>query len=109
MALQLLQRAQLPEVRGYAVLPVGAAFYRCSAPEVVDRHDAKVYSQAEIGAPPMSVPHLDRRFINGNRYLMFGPYATFSTRLLKSGRLKIGRASCRERGENEALDGDTQK
>lgn len=87
MALQLLQRAQLPEVRGYAVLPVGAAFYRCSAPEVVDRHDAKVYSQAEIGAPPMSVPHLDRRFINGNRYLMFGPYATFSTRLLKSGRL----------------------
>lgn len=87
MALRLLQRARLPEIRGYAVLPVGAAFYRCSAPEVVARHDAKVYSQAEIGAPPMSVPHLDRRVINGAGHLMFGPYATFSTKLLREGRL----------------------
>lgn len=87
MALRLLQRARLPEVRGYAVLPVGAAFFRCSAPDVVARHAAKVYGQAAIGAPPMSVPHLDRRFIDGTEYLMFGPYATFSTKLLKEGRL----------------------
>lgn len=86
MALRLLQRARLPEIRGYAVLPVGAAFFRCSAPDVVARHEAKVYGQAEIGAPPMSVPHLDRRFINGTGHLMFGPYATFSTKLLKEGR-----------------------
>lgn len=87
MALRLLQRARLPEIRGYAVLPVGAAFFRCSTPEVVARHESKVYSQAGIGAPPMSVPHLDRRFVNGTGHLMFGPYATFSTKLLKQGRL----------------------
>lgn len=86
-ALKLLQRAGIPEVRGYGVLPVGAAFLRCSVPEVVARHDAKVYGQAPIGAPPMSVPHLDKRVVDGAGHLMFGPYATFSTRLLKHGRL----------------------
>jgi malate dehydrogenase (quinone) len=85
-ALRLLQRARLPEVRGYAVLPVGAAFLRCSDPVVVKQHDTKVYGQAEIGAPPMSVPHLDRRMVDGTPHLMFGPYATFSTQLLKHGR-----------------------
>lgn len=87
MALRLLQRARIPEVRGYAVLPVGAAFFRCSEPDVVAHHEAKVYGQAEIGAPPMSVPHLDKRFIDGSEHLLFGPYATFSTKLLKKGRL----------------------
>lgn len=67
------------------MLPVGAAFLRCSAPEVVGRHSAKVYGQAAIGAPPMSVPHLDRRVVDGTAHLLFGPYATFSTRLLKHG------------------------
>ncbi|MHA7662102.1 malate dehydrogenase (quinone) [Mycolicibacterium sp. HS_4_1] len=86
-ALRLLQRAHLPEVRGYGVLPVGAAFLRCSQPDVVAQHDAKVYGQAAIGAPPMSVPHLDKRVIAGEDYLMFGPYATFSTKLLKGGKL----------------------
>lgn len=85
-ALRLLQRARVPEVRGYAVLPVGAAFLRCSNPEIADQHDVKVYGQAEVGAPPMSVPHLDRRVIEGAPHLMFGPYATFSTKLLKEGR-----------------------
>lgn len=86
-ALRLLQRAHLPEVRGYGVLPVGAAFLRCSRPDVVAQHDAKVYGQAAIGAPPMSVPHLDKRVVAGHDYLMFGPYATFSTKLLKGGKL----------------------
>lgn len=86
-ALSLLQKAGIPEVRGYAVLPVGAAFYRCSTPSIVAQHDAKVYGQAAVGAPPMSVPHLDRRFVDGREHLLFGPYATFSTRLLKHGRL----------------------
>ncbi|KHS53668.1 malate:quinone oxidoreductase [Brevibacterium linens] len=86
-ALRLLQKARIPEVRGYAVLPVGAAFYRCSTPAVVARHDAKVYGQADVGAPPMSVPHLDRRVVDGEEHLLFGPYATFSTKLLKHGRL----------------------
>lgn len=86
-ALRLLQRAKIPEVRGYGVLPVGAAFLRCSDPQVVGRHDAKVYGQAPIGATPMSVPHLDKRIVDGTGHLMFGPYATFSTKLLKQGRL----------------------
>ncbi|MBA0046938.1 malate:quinone oxidoreductase [Mycobacteroides sp. LB1] len=85
-ALRLLQRARLPEVRGYAVLPVGAAFLRCEDPIVAGQHRTKVYGQAPVGAPPMSVPHLDKRIVEGLPYLMFGPYATFSTRLLKHGR-----------------------
>ncbi|KRQ25752.1 malate dehydrogenase (acceptor) [Mycobacteroides chelonae] len=85
-ALRILQRARLPEVRGYAVLPVGAAFLRCGDPGVANRHTTKVYGQAPVGAPPMSVPHLDKRLVGGRPYLMFGPYATFSTKLLKHGR-----------------------
>ncbi|EXJ51813.1 hypothetical protein AS96_07695 [Microbacterium sp. MRS-1] len=86
-ALRLLQHAKLPEVRGYAVLPVGAAFYRTDNPQVTSQHDGKMYGQAEIGAPPMSVPHLDKRYVDGKEYLLFGPYATFSTKLLKHGKL----------------------
>lgn len=86
-ALRLLQRARLPEVRGYAVLPMGAQFLRTGDPDVVAEHEAKVYSQASLGAPPMSVPHLDRREVDGSAALMFGPYATFSTRLLRHGSL----------------------
>lgn len=86
-ALRLLQRAAIPEVRGYGVLPVGAAFLRCCEPDIVRQHDAKVYGQAPVGAPPMSVPHLDKRIVDGDGYLMFGPYATFSTKLLTRGRL----------------------
>ena len=86
-ALRILQRADVAEVRGYGVLPVGAAFLRCSDPSVAAEHDGKVYGQAPLGAPPMSVPHLDRRTVGGTDHLMFGPYATFSTKLLKHGRL----------------------
>ena len=86
MALRLLQRAKVAEVRGYGVLPVGAAFFRTADPDVVARHDVKMYGQAPTGAPPMSVPHLDKRIVDGRGYLMFGPYATFGTKLLKAGR-----------------------
>lgn len=86
-ALKLLQKAGIPEVRGYAVFPFGAQFFRTDNPDIVAKHDAKVYSQAALGAPPMSVPHLDKRVVDGRESLLFGPYATFSTRLLKHGRL----------------------
>ncbi|MFI6996405.1 malate dehydrogenase (quinone) [Nocardia sp. NPDC050175] len=85
-ALRLLQKAGIPEVRGYAVFPFGAQFLRTDNPEVVSRHDAKTYGQASLGAPPMSVPHMDKRVVDGQESLLFGPYATFSTRLLKYGR-----------------------
>lgn len=85
--LPLLQKARLPEVRGYAVFPIGAQFLRTDSADVVARHDAKVYGQAASGAPPMSVPHLDMRIVDGRSTLLFGPYATFSTRLLRYGKL----------------------
>lgn len=87
-ALKLLQKARIPEVRGYAVFPFGAQFLRTRNPDVVAKHGSKVYSQAELGAPPMSVPHLDRRVVDGETSLVFGPYATFSTKLLRMGRLR---------------------
>ena len=49
------------------------------------QHRAKVYSQASVGAPPMSVPHLDTRVVDGEASLMFGPFATFSPKFLKNG------------------------
>ncbi|TDT31228.1 malate:quinone oxidoreductase [Naumannella halotolerans] len=93
--LPLLQTARIPEIDGFGVLPVGAAFYRCAVSEVVAEHAVKVYGQAAPGAPPMSIPHLDRRTVDGAAQLMFGPYATFSTKLLKHGRLTDAPATLR--------------
>ncbi|WP_432496325.1 malate:quinone oxidoreductase [Kineococcus gypseus] len=86
-ALHLLQRSGVPEGRGFGGFPVSGQWLRCTRPEVVERHAAKVYGQAEVGAPPMSVPHLDTRVMDGRRSLMFGPYAGFSPRFLKRGSL----------------------
>jgi malate dehydrogenase (quinone) len=66
---------------------VGGKWLKCINPEVISCHHAKVYGQAEVGAPPMSVPHLDSRMINGERQMLFGPYAGFSTKFLKHGSL----------------------
>lgn len=85
-ALHLLQKSGIAEGRGYGGFPVSGLFLRTSNPELVAGHQAKVYGQAAIGAPPMSVPHLDTRVVGGKSYLMFGPYAGFSPKFLKSGR-----------------------
>jgi malate dehydrogenase (quinone) len=84
-ALNLLQKARIPEIRGYGGFPVSGEFLRTDNPELVARHQAKVYGMAAVGAPPMSVPHLDTRVIDGSTSLMFGPYAGFSPKFLKSG------------------------
>lgn len=84
-ALPLLLGAGIPESKGYGGFPVGGMFLWCKNRDVVDRHAAKVYGNAKLGAPPMSVPHLDTRTINGKKQLFFGPYAGFSTRFLKNG------------------------
>jgi malate dehydrogenase (quinone) len=84
-SLPLLQKSGIPEGRGYAGFPVGGVWLRCDNPEVASRHDAKVYGKASVGSPPMSVPHLDRRHVEGNVSLLFGPYADFSTKFLKHG------------------------
>jgi malate dehydrogenase (quinone) len=86
-ALPLLQRAGIPEIRGFGGFPVSGMFLRTRSAELVGRHQAKVYGQAEVGAPPMSVPHLDLRYIDGDQALLFGPYAGFSPRFLKAGSL----------------------
>lgn len=57
----------------------------CNDPDVVEQHHAKVYGKAKVGAPPMSVPHLDTRFIDNKKSLLFGPFAGFSPKFLKSG------------------------
>ncbi len=84
-ALKLLQRSGIPEIKGYGVFPIGGQFLKTSNPAVVARHQAKVYSQASVGAPPMSVPHLDTRVVDGEASLLFGPFATFSPKFLKNG------------------------
>lgn len=84
-ALPLLQKSDIPEGKGYGGFPVSGQWLRCDNPEVVARHQAKVYSQADVGAPPMSVPHLDTRMVDGQKALLFGPYAGFSTKFLRHG------------------------
>ncbi|MBX2953543.1 MAG: malate:quinone oxidoreductase [Leadbetterella sp.] len=86
-SLPLLEKSDIPEGKAYGGFPVGGQWLRCTNKEVIKRHDAKVYGKAAVGAPPMSVPHLDTRFIDGERALLFGPYAGFSTRFLKNGSL----------------------
>lgn len=84
-ALSLLQSSGIDEIRGIGGFPVSGQFLRTTDPEVAQQHHAKVYGLAATkGAPPMSVPHLDTRFVGGRRALMFGPYAGFSTNFLKS-------------------------
>ncbi|MGB9097577.1 malate dehydrogenase (quinone) [Erwinia sp.] len=85
--LTLLQKSGIPEVKDYAGFPVGGEFLVAENPEVVKRHLAKVYGKASVGAPPMSVPHLDTRMLDGKQTLLFGPFATFSTKFLKQGSL----------------------
>ena len=92
-SLPLLQRSGIPEARAYGAFPVSGQWLVCRNPAVIEAHEAKVYGKAAVGAPPMSVPHLDTRWIDGKRALLFGPYAGFSTRFLKQGSLwDLGRS-----------------
>lgn len=84
-ALKLLQRSGIPEISGYGVFPIGGQWLKTTNPAIVSQHKAKVYSQASVGAPPMSVPHLDTRVVDGEASLLFGPFATFSPKFLKNG------------------------
>ncbi|UUD64155.1 malate dehydrogenase (quinone) [Pseudomonas seleniipraecipitans] len=86
-ALKLLQKSGIPEANGYAGFPVGGSWLVTHNQDVIQQHQAKVYGMASVGSPPMSVPHLDTRVINGKKALLFGPFATFSTKYLKNGSL----------------------
>lgn len=84
-SLSLLEQSGIPEAAGYGAFPVSGQWLRCTNRDVIARHHAKVYGRAEVGAPPMSVPHLDSRWINGEQELLFGPYAGFTTKFMKQG------------------------
>lgn len=84
-SLPLLQKTNIPESKQIGGFPVSGVFLVCRNPEVVEQHHAKVYGKAKVGAPPMSVPHLDTRYIDNERTLLFGPFAGFSPKFLKTG------------------------
>ena len=84
-ALHLLQDSGIPEAKEYGAFPVGGSFLVTENTEIAQQHMAKAYGIASTGAPPMSVPHLDTRVLDGKRVILFGPFATFSTKFLKEG------------------------
>ncbi len=86
-ALPLLEKTDIPEAKGFGGFPVSGQWLVCKNPEIIKQHHAKVYGKAGVGTPPMSVPHLDTRMIDGKAALLFGPFAGFSTRFLKNGSL----------------------
>lgn len=85
--LHLLKRAEIKERKGYGGFPVSGLWLKCLNDDLIKDHQAKVYGKASVGAPPMSVPHIDTRLINGKKELLFGPFAGFSTKFLKNGSL----------------------
>jgi malate dehydrogenase (quinone) len=84
-SLPLLEKSDIEEAEGYGGFPISGQWLKCNNKEVIERHAAKVYGKASVGAPPMSVPHLDTRMIGGEKALLFGPFAGFSTKFLKQG------------------------
>jgi malate dehydrogenase (quinone) len=84
-SLHLLQKSGIPEGKHIGGFPVSGIFMVCNNPDVVEQHHAKVYGKAKVGAPPMSVPHLDTRFIDNEKSLLFGPFAGFTPKFLKTG------------------------
>jgi malate dehydrogenase (quinone) len=84
-SLHLLQKSGIPEGKHIGGFPVSGLFMVCNNPDVVAQHNAKVYGKAKVGAPPMSVPHLDTRYIDNQKSLLFGPFAGFSPKFLKTG------------------------
>lgn len=84
-ALPLLQKSGIAESRGYGGFPVSGQWLVCNRQDVVQKHNAKVYGKAPLGAPPMSVPHLDTRIIAGKPAMLFGPFAGFTTKFQKQG------------------------
>lgn len=84
-SLELLQKTGIPEGKHIGGFPISGLFMSCNNQEVIEQHHAKVYGKARVGAPPMSVPHLDTRYIDNKKSLLFGPFAGFSPKFLKTG------------------------
>ncbi len=82
-SLRLLQQSGIPEAKGLGGFPIGGQWLVCQNPDIVRQHQAKVYGQALAAAPTMAVPHLDTRLIDGQKVLLFGPFARWTTRFLQ--------------------------
>lgn len=81
-SLTLLQKSGIPEAKGLGGFPIGGQWLVCDNPEIVAKHQAKVYGQALEAAPTMAVPHLDTRILDGKKTLLFGPFAAWTTKFL---------------------------
>ncbi|WP_274314596.1 L-lactate dehydrogenase (quinone) [Staphylococcus hyicus] len=84
-AIPLLQKTGIPESKNLGGFPITGQFLTCTNPEVVEEHGVKVYGKEPPGTPPMTVPHLDTRYINGEKTLLFGPFASVGPKFLKNG------------------------
>lgn len=85
-AFPILKKSHLPFARRFTGFPVGGRFLQAEiTEEQASQYRAKTYGKAEVGAPPMSVPHLDLRVAEGKHYLLFGPFASFKP-VLEKGR-----------------------
>jgi len=84
-AIPLLQRTKIPESKHIGGFPISGEFLVCTNPDIVNQHEAKVYGKEPEGTPPMTVPHLDRRYIEDKSTLLFGPFAGFGPKFLKKG------------------------
>ena len=84
-AIPLLQKTGIPESKHLGGFPITGQFLTCTNPNVIEEHDAKVYGKEPPGTPPMTVPHLDTRFINCQKTLLFGPFASIGPKFLKYG------------------------
>jgi len=78
-----LQKSKIPEAKSYGGFPVSGKWLICEKKDLSEKHNSKVYGKADIGAPPMSVPHLDTRWIDNKKLLLYGPFAGFTTKFLK--------------------------
>ena len=83
--INFLQKSKIPEAKMYGGFPVSGKWLICEEKSLTEKHNAKVYGKADIGSPPMSVPHLDTRWIDGKKFLLYGPFAGFTTKFLKKG------------------------
>ena len=84
-SLLLLEKTKIPESKGYGGFPISGQWLICKNKDVINQHNVKLYGKASVGAPPMSVPHLDTRIIDNEKQLLFGPFAGFSSKFLKNG------------------------
>ena len=83
--INFLQKSKIPEAKTYGGFPVSGKWLICDDKSLTEKHNAKVYGKADIGSPPMSVPHLDTRWIGDKKFLLYGPFAGFTTKFLKKG------------------------